>query len=116
MRDKHLSNQVFETVDQLGEDVGKAWCAVTCKPETVRSLCLFPWNKSAIITKYGIIYNYRSFVFGNSVKKPLPKKCLDSNKAGANEMYLFQYRPFYLKSQEKNPCDAENCGEPCCRC
>lgn len=48
MRDKHLSNQVFETVDQLDKDVGKSWCAVTCEPETVRSLCLFPWIESAI--------------------------------------------------------------------
>ena len=47
-RDKHLSNQVFETVDQLDEDVGKACCAVTCEPETVLSSCLFPWIGSAI--------------------------------------------------------------------
>ena len=48
MRDKHLSNQVFETAEQLDMDVGKAWCAVTCQSETIRSLCLFPWVESAI--------------------------------------------------------------------
>ncbi|MFH1616401.1 MAG: transposase, partial [Planctomycetota bacterium] len=48
MRDKYLSNQVFDTADQLDKDVGKAWCAVTCQPETIRSLCLFPWIESAI--------------------------------------------------------------------
>ncbi len=48
MRDKHLSNQVFETADQLDKAVGDGWCAVTCNPETVRSLCLFPWIESAI--------------------------------------------------------------------
>ena len=34
--------------DQLDRDVGKSWCAVTCQPETVRSLCLFSWIESAI--------------------------------------------------------------------
>lgn len=48
MRDKYLSNQVFESVDQLDKDVGKAWCDVTYDPEIVRSLCLFPWIESAI--------------------------------------------------------------------
>lgn len=48
MRDKYLSNQVFETADELDIDVAKAWCAVTCEPENIRSLCLFPWIESAI--------------------------------------------------------------------
>jgi transposase len=48
MRDKHLSNQVFETTDQLDKGVGDGWIAVTSDPESVRSLCLFPWIKSAI--------------------------------------------------------------------
>ena len=48
MRDKHFSNQVFETADQLDKDVGDGWCAVTCEPEIIRSLCLFPWIESAI--------------------------------------------------------------------
>jgi len=48
MRDKHLSNQVFKTADQMDRQVVKAWCDVTSEPETIRSLCLFPWIKSAI--------------------------------------------------------------------
>ncbi|MCX5636256.1 MAG: transposase [Planctomycetota bacterium] len=48
MRDKHLSNQVFETVERLDREVGKAWCAVTGESETVCSLCFFPWIASAI--------------------------------------------------------------------
>jgi len=48
MRDKYFSNQVFETADQLDKDVGDGWCAVTCEPEIIRSLCLFPWIESAI--------------------------------------------------------------------
>jgi len=48
MRDKHLLNQVFKTADQLDRDVAKAWCAVTCEPEAVHSLCLFSWIESAI--------------------------------------------------------------------
>ena len=48
MRDKYLSNQVFETAEQLDKYVGKAWCDVTYVPEIVRSLCLFPWIESAI--------------------------------------------------------------------
>ena len=48
MRDKHLSNQVFKTADQMDREVGKAWCDVTYDPEAVRSLCLFPWIESAI--------------------------------------------------------------------
>jgi transposase len=47
MHDKYLSNQVFKTVDQLDKDVANAWCTVTCQPETIRSLCFFPWIESA---------------------------------------------------------------------
>jgi len=48
MQDKHLSNQVFKTAVQSDKDVGKAWCAVTCEPETICSLCFFPRIASAI--------------------------------------------------------------------
>lgn len=48
MRDKHLGNQVFETAEQLDREVVNAWCDITCDPESIRSLCLFPWIESAI--------------------------------------------------------------------
>jgi hypothetical protein len=54
MRDKHLSNQLFETADQLDRDIVKTWCAVTCQPESVRSLCVFPGLNWQSVTKIPI--------------------------------------------------------------
>lgn len=48
MRDKYLSNQVFETADESDTDVAKTWRAVTCEPERICWLYLFPRIELAI--------------------------------------------------------------------
>jgi transposase len=54
MRDKHLSNQVFKTADQLDRDVGKAWCAVLASLKPSALYASFLGLNRQSITKVGI--------------------------------------------------------------
>ena len=43
MRQKYLGNRVFPTVEELEDEVAKAWLEVTKNPDAMRSLCGFHW-------------------------------------------------------------------------
>jgi hypothetical protein len=47
-RDKKLANQAFDTIPILEEAVANAWLWLIENPDSLRSLCLFPWIESAI--------------------------------------------------------------------
>jgi hypothetical protein len=48
VRDKKLSNRSYENITVLEQAVSEAWLWLIENPDSLRSLCFFPWIESAI--------------------------------------------------------------------
>ncbi len=47
-RQKHLSNRLFKTEDDLWNCVEHAWLKLSANPQTIQSLCGFDWILSSV--------------------------------------------------------------------
>jgi transposase len=47
-RQKYLANRILRTDEDIYAAVGDAWNKLTCDPQTIQSLCGFPWILSAL--------------------------------------------------------------------